>query len=170
VPIAPHGHQIQPAHLTVLPDEDDEARAQLAEVLAKAGIPPGADSAEALRRICGAYPAFLDGWARLSQSAYAGRDAVTAYAYARVGYHGGLDRLRKHGWGGTGQVRWVELSNRGFLRSLYMLMLAAAAIGEEAEASRCRQFLLDLDPDDGIGAGRATPPRLGELVGAAELP
>ncbi|HUY24572.1 MAG TPA: DUF3151 domain-containing protein [Candidatus Saccharimonadales bacterium] len=170
VPIAPHGHQIQTAHMTVLPDEDDKARARLAEVLVTAGIPPGPEGTEALRRVCGDYPAFLDGWARLSQSAYAGRDAVTAYAYARVGYHRGLDRLRKHGWGGTGQVRWEEPSNRGFLRSLYMLMLAAAAIGEADEASRCRQFLLDLDPNDGIGAGRAAPPALGELVGVAELP
>jgi len=170
LPIAPHGHQIQPAHLTVLPDEDEQARARLAEVLATGGIPPGPESTDALRRVCGAYPAFLDGWARLAQSAYTGRDPVTAYAYARVGYHRGLDRLRKHGWGGTGQVRWEEPSNRGFLRSLYMLMLASAAIGEEEEATRCRQFLLDLDPNDGIGAGRGTPPGLGELVGGAEVP
>jgi len=170
VPVAPHGHQIQPAHLTVLPDADGEALECLAEVLAQVGVPPGAESTEALRRVCAAYPAFLDGWARLSQSAYAGSDAVTAYAYARVGYHRGLDRLRRHGWGGTGQVRWEEPSNRGFLRSLYMLMLAAAAIGEEDEASRCREFLLDLDPDDGIGAGRRTPPVSGELVEGAELP
>jgi hypothetical protein len=170
VPVAPHGHQIQPAHVTVLPGEEGEALAQLAEVLAQVGVPPGAEGTEALRRVCGAYPTFLDAWARLSQAAYAGSDTVTAYAYARVGYHRGLDRLRRHGWGGTGQVRWQEPSNRGFLRSLYMLMLAAAAIGEEDEASRCRQFLLDLDPDDGIGAGRRPPPEAGEPVGGAELP
>jgi nitroreductase len=170
VPVAPHGHQIQPAHLTVLPEEDGEALARLAEILAQGGVPPGAERLDALRRLCGACPAFLDGWARLSQSAYAGSDALTAYAYARVGYHRGLDRLRRHGWGGTGQVRWEEPSNRGFLRSLYMLMLAAAAIGEADEATRCRQFLLDLDPDDGIGVGGRPLPRSGELVEQAALP
>jgi hypothetical protein len=170
VPVAPHGHQIQQAHLTVLPEEDGEALALLADALAKGGLPPGVGSTDLLRGVCGQYPAFLDAWARLSESAYAGRDAVTAYAYARVGYHRGLDRLRRHGWGGTGQVRWEAASNRGFLRSLYMLMLAAAAIGEEDEASRCRQFLLDLDPGDGVGAGSRSPVGPGELVEAAELP
>jgi hypothetical protein len=48
--------------------------------------------------------------------------------------------------------------------------MAAAAIGEEEEATRCRQFLLDLDPDDGIGAGRRTLPASGELVEVVELP
>jgi hypothetical protein len=170
VPVAPHGHQIQQAQLTVLPEEDSEAVARLAEVRARGGLPPGVEGIGRLRVLCGQYPAFLDAWARLSQAAYADADSVTAYACARVGYHRGLDRLRRHGWGGTGQVRWEEPSNRGFLRSLYMLMLAAAAIGEEDEASRCRQFLLDLDPGDGIGAGGRPPLRPGELVRAAELP
>jgi hypothetical protein len=170
VPVAPHGHQIQQAHLTVLPEEDGEALALLADSLMRGALPPGPGSADLLRAICGQYPAFLDAWARLSQSAYASGDAVTAYAYARVGYHRGLDRLRRHGWGGTGQVRWEEPSNRGFLRSLYMLMLAAAAIGEQDEAARCRQFLLDLDPDDGIEAGSQPPLRPGALVETARLP
>lgn len=170
VPVAAHGHQIQQAHLTVLPEEDAEGLALLSDALANGGMPPGVESTDLLGRLCGRYPAFLDAWARLSQSAYAGRDAVTAYAYARVGYHRGLDRLRRHGWGGTGQVRWEEPSNRGFLRSLYMLMLAAAAIGEGDEASRCRQFLLDLDPGDGIGAGSRPPLGPEEFVETAELP
>jgi hypothetical protein len=170
VPVAPHGHQIQPAHLTVLPEEEGEALSLLADALAKWGQPPGIVSTVPLRALCAQYPAFLDGWARLSQSAYAGRDAVTAYAYARVGYHRGLDRLRRHGWGGTGQVRWQEPSNRGFLRSLYMLMLAAATIGDVDEAARCRQFLLDLDPGDGIGAASRSLTSPGEFVEAAEIP
>jgi hypothetical protein len=170
VPVAPHGHQIQPAHLTVLPEEDGEALALLADILTQGSVAPGAQSAGPLLRLCGQYPAFLDGWARLSQTAYANADAVSAYAYARVGYHRGLDRLRRHGWGGTGQVRWEEPGNRGFLRSLYMLMLAAAAIGEEDEASRCRQFLLDLDPGDGIGVGRRPALTRGERVEVADLP
>ncbi|HVB14399.1 MAG TPA: DUF3151 family protein [Candidatus Dormibacteraeota bacterium] len=170
VPVAPHGHQIQPQHRTVLPAEDQQARSLLAEILAPAGGPPEADRLAPLSRLCGQYPAFLDGWARLAEAAYAGGDPVACYAFARVGYHRGLDRLRRSGWGGTGQVLWAEPSNRGFLRSLFLLMLAAASIGEEDEASRCRQFLLDLDPDDGLGVGARPTVVLGQMAGLTELP
>ena len=170
VPVAPHGHQIQPAHRTVLPGEDSQALSLLAEILAPSGGPPGADRLDPLSRLCGQHPAFLDSWARLAEAAYSGGDPVATYAFARVGYHRGLDRLRRNGWGGTGQVHWAEPTNRGFLRGLYMLMLAAAAIGEEDEASRCRQFLIDLDPDDGIGVGARPVLASGDLVEPAELP
>jgi hypothetical protein len=73
-------------------------------------------------------------------------DPVDRYAYARVGYHRGLDALRANGWRGSGYVRWAAPSNRGFLRCLLGLHLTAAAIGEDAEAERCAQFLLQLDP------------------------
>lgn len=53
--------------------------------------------------VVAAHPRFLDGWARLGQSA---RDDVEAYAAFRVGYHRGLDRLRANGWRGSGYVRW----------------------------------------------------------------
>jgi hypothetical protein len=170
VPVAPHGHQIQPSHQTVLPEDDSRARARLAEILTEHGEPPPADSQGSLRQLCGQFPAFLDGWGRLAQAAYASGDPVAGYAFARVGYHRGLDRLRRHGWGGTGQVRWAELGNQGFLRSLYMLMLASAAIGEEDEAARCRQFLLDLDPEDGIGVRTRPAPGAREKAGTAHLP
>lgn len=170
VPIAPHGHQIQAAHQTVLPDEDAKALQLLAEILGTSGEAPGVDRAAPLRQLCSQYPAFLDGWARLAESAYSDYDPVAAYAFARVGYHRGLDRLRRSGWGGTGQVRWSQLSNRGFLRSLYLLMVAAAAIGEEDEASRCRQFLIDLDPDDGLQVATLGDLAPGQLVSASELP
>jgi hypothetical protein len=62
-----------------------------------------------------------------------------------------LDRLRKHGWGGSGLVRWSQPDNRGFLRALHLLLVTAAALGELDESARCRTFLLDLDPDDGLG-------------------
>jgi hypothetical protein len=81
-----------------------------------------------------------------------------------------LDRLRRQGWGGTGQVRWSEAGNRGFLRALHLLMVASAAIGEEDEELRCRQFLIDLDPEYGLGLADRGPRRQGELVTAAELP
>jgi len=167
LPVAPHGHQIQAAHQTVLPPEDPGALARLAEVLAPSDAAPGADLTVKLSELCARYPSFLDGWARLAEAWYSAGEPVQAYACARVGYHRGLDRLRKHGWGGTGQVHWSAPTNRGFLRSLYLLMAAAIEIGEDDEATRCRAFLLDLDPDDGIGAGA---PTRGERVKPSELP
>jgi hypothetical protein len=40
-------------------------------------------------------------------------------------------------------VPWSHEPNRGFLRSLYFLGAAAAAIGEDEEAERCQVFLRD---------------------------
>jgi hypothetical protein len=74
---------------------------------------------------------------------------VESYAYARVGYHRGLDALRAAGWRGSGYVRGRHDSNLGFLRSLDALRAAAEAIGETSEAERCRQFLRQLDPEWG---------------------
>jgi hypothetical protein len=138
-----------PRHETILPDEPADALDALRAALAE---PAGDARRDGLLRVAGAHPALLDAWARLSDDALAAGDAVTAYAYARVAYHRGLDRLRRHGWGGTGMVRWARPSNRGFLRGLRALLAAAAAIGEEDEAQRSRGFLLDLDPDDALGA------------------
>ena len=76
-----------------------------------------------------------------------GRSAhVEAYAYARTGYHRGLDALRRSGWKGYGPVPWAHAPNRGFLRALNALGAAAGAIGEVDEAARIRQFLADSDP------------------------
>ena len=139
-----------PRHETVLPDEPAEALTALDAAQA------AADPAATLRDVAARWPAVLDAWARLGQQAWRdGEHPATVYAYARVGYHRGLDRLRKHGWGGVGLVRWAQPGNRGFLRALHLLMVAAAAMGEGEEARRCRQFLLDLDPDDGAGAAAA---------------
>ena len=146
LPLA-RGSAASPAarHETVLPDEPADALAELAAALA-------AVSAElAVRDVVAHHPAFLDGWARLGQLAYGRGDHVAAYAFARTGYHRGLDQLRKHGWGGTGLVRWSQPANRGFLRALQLLLIAAAALGETEESARCRGFLLDLDPDDALG-------------------
>jgi hypothetical protein len=98
---------------------------------------------DAVADVCARWPSYLDAWARLGQLA---RDDVEAYAYFRVGYHRGLDRLRKSGWRGSGYVRWSHETNRGFLRALEGLRSAAEAIGEVDEVQRCDQFLYQLDP------------------------
>jgi hypothetical protein len=170
LPVAPHGHQIQARHQTVLPPEEGDALSRLDEVLGANDGGAGPAAVTELKLLCREYPNYLDGWARLGQAAYLNGDAVSAYAFGRVGYHRGLDRLRKNGWGGTGQVRWGEPGNRGFLRALHLLMVASAAIGEEDEELRCRQFLIDLDPEEGLGLADRAPRRAGELLDASELP
>ncbi len=87
-------------------------------------------------------------WATLAEEALAddGVDDVTAYAYARVGYHRSLDLLRRNGWKGHGPVPWEHEPNRGFLRCLALLALAAQAIGEQDEWERCSTFLRDSSP------------------------
>jgi hypothetical protein len=97
--------------------------------------------------VAAAYPRLLDAWAHLAETAASEGRHVEAYAYARVGYHRGLDALRGAGWRGSGYVRWREPANRGFLRSLEALRAAAAAIGEVDEEERCRLFLRQLDPE-----------------------
>ncbi|MFA5607656.1 MAG: DUF3151 domain-containing protein [Leucobacter sp.] len=85
-------------------------------------------------------------WAELAdQAAAEGRD-VEAYAFARVGYHRGLDALRKSGWRGAGPVPWSHEPNRGVLRALYALRRAAERIGEETEVVRLTEFLDGADP------------------------
>jgi len=117
---------------TYLPD-DDEARAAIA-----AGVPA--------REVAARHPAYAAAWAALAEESLRSGDAIAAYAYARTGYHRSLDQLRRAGWKGHGPVPWEHEPNRGFLRSLRALAHAAAAIGEEDEATRCEQFLRDSSP------------------------
>jgi hypothetical protein len=97
--------------------------------------------------VAAAHPASSAAWAALAEAALAGGRPVEAYAYARTGYHRGLDALRRVGWKGQGPVPWSHEPNRGFLRAVHALGQAAAAIGEADEASRCAQLLVDSDPD-----------------------
>ena len=129
--------------------------AEAAEALAGALARPGTERRAALSAVAAARPRFLDAWARLADVAMENGETVESYAYARVGYHRGLDTLRAEGWRGSGYVRWVHESNRGFLGSLDALRRAAAAIGEDEEAARCELFLAQLDPD--LGHGRTSP-------------
>jgi hypothetical protein len=94
-------------------------------------------------RVAAGYPDYPAAWAALAEQAYANGQIVQAYAYARTGYHRGLDQLRRSGWRGHGPIPWAHEPNRGFLRSLHMLGKAAGAIGEDDEADRCAGFLRD---------------------------
>lgn len=85
-------------------------------------------------------------WALMADDAWSEGRTIESYAFARVGYHRGLDALRRSGWRGAGPVPWSHEPNRGFLRALYALGRAAAAIGEFEEVTRIRTFLDDSDP------------------------
>jgi hypothetical protein len=109
---------------------------------ATALLAAGADPVE----VASSNPTSSAAWAALADEALGRGFAVEGYAYARTGYHRGLDALRKAGWRGTGPVPWSHEPNRGFLRALHLLAVAAGAIGESAEAVRCSDFLNDCDP------------------------
>ena len=112
---------------TYLP-EDPGPAAELAE-----GIDPYAVAAD--------HPTSSLAWAVLADLAFAEGRTVDSYAFARVGYHRGLDALRRNGWKGHGPVPWEHEPNRGFLRCLHALARAATTIGEDDEATRCTLFL-----------------------------
>ncbi|MFT3716145.1 MAG: DUF3151 domain-containing protein [Gordonia sp. (in: high G+C Gram-positive bacteria)] len=120
---------------------DDEAEADLRD-----GADPAAVASE--------HPSASIAWAYLAEAALDGvaapdpdlSRAVAGYAYARTGYHRGLDQLRRHGWKGYGPVPWSHEPNRGFLRCVGALARAAQLIGEEDEYVRCLDLLNDSDP------------------------
>lgn len=116
---------------TFLPDDPEPMRA----------LATGTDPAD----VAAAHPSSSLPWAVLAENAQADGRPVESYAYARTGYHRGLDTLRRNGWKGHGPIPWVHVPNQGFLRALAALARAADAIGEESEAERCRTFLYDSD-------------------------
>ena len=110
----------------------------LPEDPAAAELTPGADAMDVVRR----HPESPLAWATLATlAAEEGDDAVTIYAYARVGYHRSLDLLRRNGWKGNGPVPWSHEPNRGFLSCLALLATSARTIGEMDEYERCSTFL-----------------------------
>lgn len=118
---------------TLLPDADPDVL-----VAARAG--------EDLYEVTARHPDSSIAWALLAEDylrEHGSRGSVTAYAYARTGYHRGLDSLRRAGWRGRGPIPADHVPNQGFLRSLLALAEAAAYIGEIEEAERCEQFLRD---------------------------
>ncbi len=119
----------QPTRLT----GDDEAESELLNHAAP-------------EQVAAAHPTASIAWAYLAEAALAEGRTITAYAYARTGYHRGLDQLRRHGWKGFGPVPWSHEPNRGFLRCVAVLARAAQTIGEEDEHIRCLDLLNECDP------------------------
>jgi hypothetical protein len=117
---------------TLLPDESGP------RALLEAGTPAA--------EVAAAHPTHSAAWADLAFEAYDRGAVIESYAYARVGYHRGLDALRRNGWKGFGPVPWSHAPNQGFLRALYALGRAAESIGETDEAERIRTFLDESDP------------------------
>jgi hypothetical protein len=128
--MSPHGNLLGPEP-TLLPADP-----------AAAEIERGVEPAE----VAAAHPASSIAWAVLAERALQDGLTITGYAYARTGYHRGLDQLRRSGWKGAGPVPFAHEPNQGFLRALAALQRAAAAIEETDEAERCRVFLADSDP------------------------
>jgi hypothetical protein len=124
----------------------DPISPDVADALRRALELPAAEQHAAVSAVAADDPRCLQAWATLAELA---ETPIDRYAFARVGYHRGLDSLRAAGWRGSGYVRWRHESNRGFLRSLHALELAAAAIGEVEEEQRCALFLRQLDPEWG---------------------
>lgn len=117
---------------TLLPD-NEQAQAEL-------------DAGTSATDVAADHPTFSAAWAQLGESALESGAVIAAYAYARTGYHRGLDALRKSGWKGFGPVPWRHRPNQGVLRAVAVLAKAAHAIGEEEEYERCHQLLSDSDP------------------------
>ena len=125
---------------TVLPPEPPE----VLDALAAASNEPDIDARRTqLRSLAASRPRCLGAWTALGDAA---RDEIEAYAYYRVGYHRGLDQLRQSGWRGSGYVRSAHPENVGFLFALDGLRRIAEQIGEVDEATRCAEFLYQLDP------------------------
>jgi hypothetical protein len=116
---------------------------------AEAGLAQGRDPAE----VAAEHPRASAAWAALAERALDSGGGLAAtvegYAYARTGYHRGLDALRRNGWKGHGPVPWSHEPNRGFLRCVTLLARAAEAIGETDEHERCIALLKDCDPSLG---------------------
>ena len=132
-----HGNLLGEPPATLLPP-NPEADAELA-----AGNPPA--------EVAAAHPTVSAAWAALAEGALDRpegglRETVEAYAYARTGYHRGLDALRRNGWKGFGPVPWSHEGNRGFLRCVLALARAAEAIEERDEHQRCLDLLRECDP------------------------
>src|SRR5690348_12424707 len=73
------------------------------------GVPAAATALAAgtdPEQVAAAHPTDCAAWAALADRAWATDQVVSSYAFARTGYHRGLDSLRRAGWKGFGPVPW----------------------------------------------------------------
>lgn len=119
---------------TLLPSDLDAA--------AREALECGEDPSE----VVAAHPTSPAAWAVLAKEALADGEKIAAYAFARVGYHRGLDALRRAGWRGSGPIPSTHEPNRGILECLLLLAECADAIGEVDEVQRLREFIAQSDP------------------------
>ncbi|MEO8907080.1 MAG: DUF3151 domain-containing protein [Microbacteriaceae bacterium] len=130
------GENLLPVPATRLPAEPE----------VEAALAAASGALESLRTAVARHPTSSLAWATLADARFDPDAPLESYAYARVGYHRGLDALRKAGWSGQGPIPWAHEPNRGVLRSLYALRRAADAIGEVGEVARLSEFLVGADP------------------------
>lgn len=157
------GENLLPTPETRLPDEP-EVRAALAAAAADADL---------LRAAAAEHPSSSLAWAILAEVTFDSQRPLESYAYARVGYHRGLDALRRAGWRGSGAIPWSHPGNRGVLRSLHALRRAADAIGEHDEVARLTGFLTEADPSAATeieSARTAALPTVAERGGSEPAP
>lgn len=110
------------------------------ELLDAAGEP------HVLRLVVARYPRSALAWAKLADATFDVNEPLESYAYARVGYHRGIESLQAIGWEGEGSIPWAHEPNRGVLRAMYALRRAADAIREADEAARLTELLTAADP------------------------
>lgn len=132
------GNNLMPQPEVLLPAEPEVVGALAAAAEAENPI-------VALTNVVAQHPSSSLAWAVLAVEKFDPMNPLESYAYARVGYHRGLDSLRKAGWRGQGPIPWSHEPNRGVLRSLYALRAAAEAIGETEEVERLTEFLRGAD-------------------------
>lgn len=109
-----------------------------------------AEGPDAFLKIAARYPASSMCWALLAEGALSANTLsgdLTAYAFARTGYHRGVDALRRAGWHGRGPIPWEHEPNRGFLRALWALACAARRLEEQDEVERLLAFLREASED-----------------------
>lgn len=129
------GKNLLPIPETLLPEDGPDREV-------RDGLEAGADPAE----LAAKHPQSCLAWATLAHDAILDGEVVTAYAYARTGYHRGLDQLRRAGWRGQGPIPASHAPNRGFLKALALLGECAQRIGETDEYERVQDFLRQADP------------------------
>lgn len=154
------------------PAEPDTRPAHGVLLPAESALPDMVDHGrERFLDVVAAHPASSLVWALLAEGALSQgtRDGdVAAYAFARTGYHRGVDALRQAGWRGFEPIPWSHTPNQGFLRATWLLAVSARRLGEQDEAERCADLVRRCAPEAFEELRRSRP--LSEAVEQAPAP